>query len=402
MSVFATLHCWWRAITHRSRVTREVQEEFQFHVDTYANDLIRRGMSPADAERKARIDLGRPDVQGEKYRSAVGLRAWDEIWNDLRYGLRGLLRNPGFAAVTILSLALSIGMATAMFSLVHAVLLDVYPYADSDRTVNPIVFDPAHPADWDWFALNRAQFLTYHSSPMFEDVLGQANFGVQLQQDDGEQQALMVALTANAAQFLKVKPLIGRGLQPSDGDFGDPAPNIAVLGYKFWLKQFGGDASVLGRKLTYSTGVPGQKARSATIVGVMPERFTLGGPPDFYVPMSQVTFPDVRIIPFAKLEPGVSAQQASAAVDAMVHEFAKQDTRMYPKTFQTRLQPLIKGFTDRSKFVRSLPILFLAVAMLLLIGCANCSILLLARGTARTHEFALRAAIGASPFRLVR
>jgi predicted permease len=402
MSVFATLRCWWRAIGHRTRVHREVEEELQFHIDAYANDLVQQGIPRADAERKARIDLGRADVQGEKYRDAVGLRAWDEIWCDLRYGMRGLLRNPGFTAVTILSLALSIGMATAMFSLIHAVLLDVYPYADSDRTVNPIVFDPAHPNDWDWFVLNRAQFRTYRSSPMFEDVLGQANFGVQLQQDDGEQQALMVALTANAAPFLRVKPLIGRGLQPADGDFGDPAPNIAVLGYKFWLKQFAGDASVLGRKLTYSTGIPGQKAQSVTIVGVMPERFTLGGPPDFYVPMSQVTVPDVRIMAFAKLKPGVTAEQASASVDPMVHDFAKQDSRMYPKTFQTRLQPLIKGFTDRSKFVRSLPILFLAVAMLLLIGCANCSILLLARGTTRTHEFALRAAIGASPFRLVR
>ena len=292
MSVFATLRCWWRAIAHRSRVHREVEDELRFHIDAYANDLVRQGMSPADAERKARIDLGRADVQGEKYRDAVGLRAWDEIWSDLRYGVRGLLRNPGFAAVTILSLALSIGMATAMFSLVHAVLLDVYPYADSDRTVNPIVFDPAHPNDWDWFVLTRDQFRTYRSSPLFEDVLGQANFPVQLQQDDGESQALMVALTANAAPFLKVKPLIGRGLQPSDGDYGDPAPNIAVLGYKFWIKQFAGDASVLGRKLTYSTGLPGQKAQSVTIVGVMPERFTLGGTPDFYMPMSQVTFPD--------------------------------------------------------------------------------------------------------------
>jgi len=401
MRTFATLRCWWRAIAHRSRVSREVEQEFRFHIDVYANDLVRQGMPPAEAERKARIDLGQPDVQGEKYRTAIGLRAWDEVWADLRYGIRGLLRNPGFATVAIVSLALSIGMATAMFSLVHAVLLDVYPYADSDRTVNPIVFDPAHPNDWDWFVLNRAQFRTYRSSPMFEDVLGQANFTVQLQQDDGESQALMVALTANAAPFLKVKPLIGRGLQPSDGDYGDPAPNIAVLGYRFWLKQFG-DASVLGRKLTFSTGILGQKAQPVTIVGVMPERFTLGGPPDFYIPMSQVTFPDVRIIPFAKLKRGVTPQQASTAVDPMVHEFARQDSRMYPKVFETRLQPLIKGFTDRSKFVRSLPILFLAVAMLLLIGCANCSILLLARGTARTHEFALRAAIGASPFRLVR
>ena len=402
MSVIATLRCWWKGIAHRARVKREVEEELQFHIEAYAKDLTERGIPPADAKRKARIELGQTAVQGEKYREAVGLRAWDEIWSDLRYGLRGLWRNPAFAAVTVLSLALSIGMATAMFSLIHAVLLDVYPYADSDRTVNPIVFDPAQPDDWDWFSLTRAQFQTYRSNPLFEDVLGLAQMGMLLEEPDGEQQASVAALTSNAEQFLKVKPLIGRGLKASDGNYGDPAPDIVVLGYKFWLRHYGGDASALGRKLTFSTSMPGQQGRTCTIVGVMPERFTLGGEPDAYMPMSQVPFPDRFLIAFAKLKPGVTAEQASASVDGMIHAFAGQNPQLYPKKFQTRLQLLIKGFTDRSKFVRSLPILFAAVTVLLLIGCANCSILMLARGTTRTHEFALRAAIGASPFRLVR
>jgi predicted permease len=403
MRLVANLRCWWKAISNRSRVHDQVEEEFRFHLDAYAEDLVRRGMPLADAQRQARLDLGRPGTQNEKYRDAIGLRAWDEVWSDFRYGLRGLMRNPGFSAITILSLALSIGMATAMFSLVHAVLLDVYPYADSDRTVNPIVFDPAHPDGWDWFVLTRAQFKSYRSAPLFEDVLGLANLNVQMLNADDQQDAKITALTKNASGFLRVKPLLGRGLQDSDGDYGEPPPNIVVLGYKFWLKQFGGDASALGRKVRLTTGLPGSTtSQSYTIVGVMPARFTLGGTPDFYMPLSQVTIPEVRLIAFAKLKPGVTAEQASASVDAMVHEFAKQDPPMYPKQFQTRLELLIKGFTDRSKFVRGLPILMLAVAMLLLIGCANCSILLLARGSTRTHEFALRAAIGASPFRLVR
>lgn len=403
MSLIAKLRCWWKAIANRSRTHDQVEEEFRFHLDAYAADLVRRGMPIADAQRQARLELGRPETQNEKYRDAIGLRAWDEIWSDFRYGLRGLLRNPGFAAITILSLALSIGMATAMFSLIHAVLLDVYPYADSDRTVNPIVFDPAHPDGWDWFVLTRAEFQSYRSAPVFEDVLGLANLNVQMLNADDQQDALVTALTKNASSFLRVKPLLGRGLQASDGDYGDPPPNVVVLGYKFWLKQFGGDASVLGHKVRLTSGLPGSTvSQSYTIVGVMPARFTLGGTPDFYMPMSQVPIPAVRLIAFAKLKPGVTAEQASASVDAMVHEFAKQDPQMYPKQFQTRLQLLIKGFTDRSKFVRGLPVLLIAVAMLLLIGCANCSILLLARGSTRTHEFALRAAIGASPFRLVR
>lgn len=127
MNLFAALRLWWNAMTNRSRVGREVEEEFKFHVDAYAADLIRQGIAPADAQRQARVELGRVDRQNEKYRDAIGLRAFEESGGDIRYGLRSLFRNPGYASVAILSLALGIGATTAMFSLIYAVLIHPFP-----------------------------------------------------------------------------------------------------------------------------------------------------------------------------------------------------------------------------------------------------------------------------------
>ena len=393
MSARSRIVTWAAALFKSSRDAESSAEELRFHIDAYAADLMAQGVPAAEAHRRAAAEAGRPEAQGERYREAMGLRAWDETWADVRYGLRGLRRNPGFATVAILSLGLAIGTATAMFSVVYATILNVYPYADADRTVNPIVQDPKHPEDWDWFSLSRAQYEQYRQAAPFQDVFGMAYMPMRMERDDAQQALNVVMLTANAERFLKVPALLGRGLLASDGDFGARAPDIAVLGYKYWLKQYGGDRSVLGTKI-------GKTAY--TIVGVMPQRFALGGSPDVYMPASQLPESGFRLIAFAKLKPGVTAQQASAAVDPMIHSFSKEDPNMYPRQFHTSLQLLIDGFTSRSKFVQSLPMLFLAVSLLLLIGCANCSILLLARSTARQHEFALRAAVGATRFRIVR
>src|SRR6202012_571705 len=111
----------------------DVEEEFRSNLEAYQEDLMRQGLTAEEAQRKARIDLGHPATQNENYRTAIGLRPFDEIGGDIRYGLRALRCNPGFAAVAILSLALGIGATTAMFSLIYAVLLHPFPYADADR-----------------------------------------------------------------------------------------------------------------------------------------------------------------------------------------------------------------------------------------------------------------------------
>src|SRR6185437_66268 len=129
----------------------DIEEEFRSTLDDYEENLIRQGLSAEEAHRKACVDLGRPATQNETYREAIGLRLFDELGGDIRYGLRALRRNPGFAAVAVLSLALGIGATTAMFSLIYAVLLHPFPYAGADRIMNPAVINEQQPDETRWF-----------------------------------------------------------------------------------------------------------------------------------------------------------------------------------------------------------------------------------------------------------
>src|SRR6476659_4210638 len=143
MSILSSIRKLWYSIAPRTH--SDVEEEFGSTLDAYQEDLMRQGLPEEEARRKARIDLGRPSAQNETYRKAIGLRLFDELGGDIRYGLRGLRRNPGFAAVAVLSLALGIGATTAMFSLIYAVLLHPFPYADADRIMNPHFVKTQHP-----------------------------------------------------------------------------------------------------------------------------------------------------------------------------------------------------------------------------------------------------------------
>src|SRR6202161_139373 len=143
MSLRAAIRKLWHSIAPRTH--SDVEEEFRSPLDAYQKDLIRQGFPEEEARRKARIDLGQPAAQNETYRAAVGLRVFDELGGDIRYGLRALRRSPGFASVAVLSLALGIGATTAMFSLIYAVLLHPFPYAGSDRITYLFGFDEKNP-----------------------------------------------------------------------------------------------------------------------------------------------------------------------------------------------------------------------------------------------------------------
>ena len=395
MSLVSRGRAVWRSVVRRRATAAEVREELLFHAEARAEELMGRGVPEAEARRRARVELGGMVANGaEVHRRVTGMRLLDETWGDVRYGLRGLWRNKGFALTAILSLAIGIGATTAMFSVVYAVLLDVYPYADAERTVNPIVHDPGEPDDWNWFLLNPSQYAAYKASPAFEDAFAMSTINI-MSDDEGIAQPLRIVLmSGNAWSFNGVPALLGRTLQPSDGDIGAKQGDAAVLSYKYWKRHYGGDRQVVGKEV--KAGM-----RVFRIVGVMPERFTVGSP-DMYMPASNFTVDNPHYIAFAKLKKGVTAAQASAMVDPMLHQFAKEEPTWFPKNFHARLQLLLEGFTARSKLLKNFPLLYMAVGSLLLIGCANCSLLLLARGTTRVHEFSLRAAVGAGRARMVR
>ena len=227
MSIVATFRCWWKAIVHRSRTSDEIEAEAQFHMEDYAADLMRSGMPEEEARRTARVDFGPVDLQREKYREAIGLRVFDEASADIRYGLRALLRNPGFSTVAILSLTLGIGATTAMFSLIYAVLLHPFPYAASDRIVNPVVINEQHPEILTWFAMTAAQSEVFRKASCIESILGFTPAQMEVTGGSLPDNAFAIYLTENADEFFGVRALIGRSIQPSDARGAHDQPHAA-------------------------------------------------------------------------------------------------------------------------------------------------------------------------------
>src|SRR3974390_787552 len=310
---------------------------------------------------------------------------------DLRYGARQLRHSPGFTATAILSLALGIGATTAVFSVVYAVVLDPYPYVEVDRMIH-LVVTTKQGEDW-WLSFTGPQYQQIRQSPSVESAFAQDEWNLTTTGGDLPEDVDAVYLTGNAFNQLGVPALMGRGLVPSDAPEGqDPQP-VAVLGYKFWLRHYNGEHDVIGKNIQLVH-------KNYTIVGVAQPRFSWGDA-DVYLPLKVSADASRGYYVGVKLKPGVTHAAIDAEFQSLFEQFAKERPRHFPSDgFRVK----VKGFNDR--FMKELgPTLYLllgSVALLLLISCGNVSILLLARATAREHEFAVRAAVGAGRQRLMR
>jgi predicted permease len=396
MRLFSPIRKLWHSIAPRIR--SDVEEEFRSTLEAYQEDLIRHGLPEAEARRKARIELGQATAQNENYRDAIGLRFFDELGGDILYGLRALRRNPGFAAIAVLSLALGIGATTAMFSLIYAVLLHPFPYAGADRIVNPVMINQQHPDEWTWFVLNKAQFDDLRLAAPVDSALGFNASHMEITGGGLPEDISGVYLTGNAGTFFGVPPLLGRNIEPSDAENG--GNSIVVLNYRFWQRHFGGDPHIIGQTLEINRA-------PYTIVGVMPRSFAFNDTTDVgdvYLPGSLMrdlaNVPYLAYIPWLKLRPHATLAAANAALEPIVRQFAKEHPERFSDRWHLALQPIIVPFQQGTG--RTLTLLLAGVVLLLIIGCANCSILLLARGRTRQHELAIRSAIGASRWRIVR
>jgi predicted permease len=391
MSLLAAIRKLWHSIAPRN--SSDVEEEFRSTLDAYQEDLIRQGLPKEEARRKARIDLGRPSAQNETYRRAIGLRIFDELGGDIRYGLRGLRRNPGFAAVAVLSLALGIGATTAMFSLIYAVLLHPFPYADADRITYLFgISKKGADTGFTFVSLSKAQFHDLRLAAPVDSVLGFNPTGMEITGGAFSEEIAGTYVTENAGTFFGVRPLLGRNIEPSDAENGGQP--VVVLNYRFWQRHFGGDLHILGRTLELNHA-------SYTIVGVMPHSFAfndLADVADVYLPFSLA--PPISVyIPWVKLRPHVTVAAANAALEPFARELEKQSPGRL-RQYNLALKPIL--WTFQENIGHTLTLLLAGVVLLLIIGCANCSILLLARGRTRRHELAIRSAIGASRWRIVR
>ena len=315
------------------------------------------------------------------------------VLQDLRYSIRQLVKMPGFSLTAILSLALGIGATTAVFSVVYAILLDPYPYANSDRMAHMRLVTPSGDQRRG-FGVTGSQWQVLRKSPVIEDTFMTDGWNLTVTGSDLPEDVNGDYVTSNMFNFMGVPAALGRGLQPSDAiDGQDPQP-VVVLGHAFWQRHFHGDASVLGKTIQLMR-------KNYTIVGVAASRFTWDDA-DVYLPL-KITGDQVRSYYCGiRLKPGVTHAQANAALQPLIEQFKKETPRHFPT--DPALKLYVQGLNE--DFVKELGgtlyLLFGAVALLLLIGCGNVSILQLARATARQQEFAVRSAIGASRRRIIR
>ena len=312
------------------------------------------------------------------------------LLQDLRYSARQLIKSPGFTLTAVISLALGIGAATAVFSVIYAALVSPYPYPAADRIVRLTTFSKA--GSGDPVFLNGAQIQTLRQSPVIESVLAMDSHALMLTGQDLPENVNTVSLLSNNFQDLGVPPELGRGLWPSDAVEGEEPRPVAVLSYRFWRKHYFSNPDVLGRTLQLDH-------RNYEIVGVAAPRFTWGEA-DVYLPLKLMRDPGRTSIVNLLLRPGVSRATADAALQPLVEQFAKYMPNDFPDVFKVH----VLGLNDWvvGSLGGTLYLLFGAVMLLLVIGCGNVSILLLARGTARQHELAVRTAIGAGRLRIIR
>ena len=401
MSLWRQLTCGMRVLTHRQDTDRDVAEEVEHYLEQATDALVSSGLSAEDAKRAARLELGSPSVVREEVRSYGWEHTIHTLLTDLRYGARQLFRNPGFAAVTTLTLTLGIGASTAIFSAVNPILFEPLPYPHAaqlmmiwemrnDGSAQPVTFGTFHglqerSRSFDAMAVMKPWQPAMVGTGLPERFEGQR-------------------VSADYFRALNVSPVLGRDFQAADDQFH--GPNVVVLSDRLWRLRFAGDRAIVGRQIKLDDNL-------FTVIGVMPSSFenVLASGAELWAPLQYDPSlpPDSRdwghhLRMVGRLRQGISRNEARNELNVILHPF----TQMYAKGYESSGGPpdgmLVNRLQDDITLgVRPALLAILgAVGLVLLIVCVNVTNLLLALGARRRNEFGMRAALGAGRMRMIR
>jgi predicted permease len=313
------------------------------------------------------------------------------LLQDIRYAFRQLRSHPGFALTAILSLALGIGATVSVFSVIYGVIVHPYPYADLERLVTLSASVPS--GDFSNVYITGQQVRELQQIPAIDKIAAWSERNLTLTGHDVPTDVVAYSQTSDTFPTLGIAPLLGRNLGPSDSLPGQEPQPVVMLNYKFWQQHFNSDPSVIGTTLELTH-------KKYAVIGVTPPHFPWGWDADVYLPQKITSDQAMMLGVMLKLRPGVTYAAADVQLQPLLERFAKETPTHFPPKFKVDVRQL--SYWTIHQIGGTLYLLFAAVAMLLAIGCGNVSILLLARGTAREHEFAVRSAVGASGSRIVR